>query len=189
MALAVSRNPCGYFILLRFYQLFHLWFQAHKLITDWGMDIDNDTVRLVGRVLPPETLYFANGKSETIGPKGEWNRAATNSVLTAVSLTKWAIFFPEKNKAIVQNFCKELQRVASRMGIQMANPKVHIFISSGSEKESLDFVGFFWFYLSRNIGGCSYPNNIDSFRGLAGNFNWCVRALFERWKLATFRVY
>jgi len=98
--------------------------EAHKLITDWGMDIDNDTVRLVGRVLPPETLYFANGKSEIIGPKGEWNRAATNSVLTAVSLTKWAIFFPEKNKAIVQNFCKELQRVASRMGIQMANPKV-----------------------------------------------------------------
>merc|ERR1712141_699060 len=68
--------------------------EAHKLITDWGMDIDNDTVRLVGRVLPP------------------------------VSLTKWAIFFPEKVKATVQNFCKELQRVASRMGIQMANPKV-----------------------------------------------------------------
>merc|ERR1712083_419404 len=59
-----------------------------------------------------------------IGPKGEWNRAATTSVLTAVSLTKWAIFFPEKIKITVQNFCKEMQRVASRMGITMANPKV-----------------------------------------------------------------
>jgi len=98
--------------------------EAHKLITDWGMDIDNDTVRLVARSLPPETLFFANGKREVIGPKGEWNRAATTSVLTAVSLTKWAIFFPEKIKITVQNFCKEMQRVASRMGITMANPKV-----------------------------------------------------------------
>ena len=106
------------------------------------MDIDNDTVRLVGRVLPPETLYFANGKSEIIGPKGEWNRAATNSVLTAVSLTKWAIFFPEKNKAIVQNFCKELQRVASRMGIQMANPKVHIFYYKWVRKRIFRFCRF-----------------------------------------------
>ena len=114
------------------------------------MDIDNDTVRLVGRVLPPETLFFANGKSELIGPKGEWNRAATNSVLTAVNLTKWAIFFPEKNKTIVQNFCKELQRVASRMGIQMANPKVHIFYFKRVRKRILGSLrGSFSFYLAR----------------------------------------
>jgi len=98
--------------------------EAHKLITDWGMDISNDTLPLTARVLPPETLFFAKGKREVVGPKGEWNRAATTSVLTAVNVTKWAIFFPEKVKTQVQNFCKEMQRVAARMGITMANPKV-----------------------------------------------------------------
>ena len=148
------------------------------------MDIDNDTVRLVGRVLPPETLYFANGKSETIGPKGEWNRAATNSVLTAVSLTKWAIFFPEKNKAIVQNFCKELQRVASRMGIQMANPKVHIFYFKLGQKKNLWILSVSFDFIFREIlrvvaipiklllSGAWLGISIDGFEPFLSDENW-----------------
>ena len=88
------------------------------------MTIADKTVEFTARVLGQETLFFGNGKKETIGPKGDWNRAATSSVLTPVNLTKWAIFFTEKNKGIVQAFCGELQRNAKRMGITIANPRV-----------------------------------------------------------------
>lgn len=98
--------------------------EAYKLLTDWGMTIADKTVEFTARVLGQETLFFGNGKKETIGTKGDWNRAATSSVLTPVNLTKWAIFFTEKNKGIVQAFCGELQRNAKRMGITIASPRV-----------------------------------------------------------------
>ena len=98
--------------------------EAHKLLTDWGMDIEDNAFPLEARVLPPETLIFGRGRKEVIGPKGDWNRAATSSVLTPVNLTKWAILFVEKNKNVVQAFCKAMQINAKRMDITIANPKV-----------------------------------------------------------------
>ncbi len=98
--------------------------EAYKLLTNWGLAIDDQTLPLAGRVLDPETLIFGRGKKEIIGPKGDWNRAATSSVLTPVNLTKWAIIFWEKNKATVQAFCNTMQQVAKRMDITIANPKV-----------------------------------------------------------------
>jgi len=97
--------------------------EAYKLLTNWGLAIDDQTLPLAGRVLDPETLIFGRGKKEIIGPKGDWNRAATSSVLTPVNLTKWAIIFWEKNKATVQAFCNTMQQVAKRMDITIANPK------------------------------------------------------------------
>lgn len=98
--------------------------EAYKLLTDWGLQITDTTVELQARIMDPETLFFGKNRQERIGPRGEWNRAATSSVLTPVNLTKWAIVFPEKNKAVVQAFCKTMQSMAQRMGITVANPKV-----------------------------------------------------------------
>ena len=61
---------------------------------------------------------------------GDWNRAATSSVLTPVNLTRWALFYPKKNETAVQGFCKMMQQMAQKMGITFANPKVNDFFSS-----------------------------------------------------------
>jgi len=97
--------------------------EAHKLITSWGLDIAAQTIPLVARVLSPETLFFGRGKQELIGIRGDWNRAATSSVLTPVNLTRWALFYPKKNETAVQGFCKMMQQMAQKMGITFANPK------------------------------------------------------------------
>ena len=81
--------------------------EAYKLLRDWGLSIDKSgTIPLEARVLDPETLFFAPGRREVIGPKGDWNRSATSSVLTPVPLKKWAVVFWDKNKTQVQAFCK-----------------------------------------------------------------------------------
>merc|ERR1712059_49624 len=60
-----------------------------------------------------------------IGPKGDWNRAATSrNVLTAIPLNKWAIFFPRRNMNEVQAFCQTMIQQARRIGIEIAGPKV-----------------------------------------------------------------
>ena len=97
---------------------------AYKLLTDWGLTIDEGTINLVARILPPETLFFGQGRKEIIGPRGDWNRSATSSVLTAVDLRKWAILFWVRNKTQAQGFCQMMQRVSQKMGIKIANPKV-----------------------------------------------------------------
>ena len=80
--------------------------EAYKLLRDWGLSIDKSgTIPLEARVLDPETLFFAPGRREVIGPKGDWNRSATSSVLTPVPLKKWAVVFWDKNKTQVQAFC------------------------------------------------------------------------------------
>ncbi len=60
-----------------------------------------------------------------MSPKADWGRTATTRpCLTPVNLMKWGVVFPEKNKLIVQGFCKTMSQVASRMAIQISNPKV-----------------------------------------------------------------
>ena len=83
---------------------------------------------LQARILDPETLHFGRGRKEVIGPRGDWNRSATSSVLTPVDLKKWAFLFWDRNKVQAQAFCKTMQDVAKRMGIQIATPKVIIFL-------------------------------------------------------------
>ena len=68
-------------------------------------------IYLQGRLLEPETLHFGQGYSERVNPKCDWGRTATSRpVLTSVPVTKWAIVFVEKNRAVVQSFCKIYQQ-------------------------------------------------------------------------------
>ena len=98
--------------------------EAYKLLTDWGLQIADKPMTLQARILEPETLMFARGRTERVSPKGDWNRAACSSVLTPVNLTKWAILYWNKNEAVVKTFCKTMQSAAQKMGISIAHPKV-----------------------------------------------------------------
>lgn len=98
---------------------------AKAILSDWGLKISSDPISLDARLLPPPMMFFGQNQREAVGPRGDWSRAASNKpALTAVNLTKWAIFFTEKDKSDVQAFCKTMQQLAPRMGIQIATPKV-----------------------------------------------------------------
>lgn len=57
-----------------------------KILSDWGLSIDNDTLDLTGRVLDPEELLFGNDY-KTKSPNADWGKAATNSkVLRTVGI-------------------------------------------------------------------------------------------------------
>lgn len=99
--------------------------EANAHLLNWGLTLTTDTLPLEARQLQPEVIHFGKNYRETVNPKADWGRAATTKeVLTPVPLKKWAIFFPDKSKAIVQNFCKVMQQQGPRMGIPIANPKV-----------------------------------------------------------------
>merc|ERR1712150_106047 len=79
---------------------------ASQILADWGLSVAPQPIKLSGRILQPEYIYFGGSYKEMVSPKGDWNRAATSKpVLTAVPLTKWAIFFPKRSSNDVRTFC------------------------------------------------------------------------------------
>ena len=99
--------------------------EARAHLEDWGFELCPRTLDLDARVLDPEVLCFGNGYRETVSPKADWGRTATTKpVLMAVPVNKWAIFFLDKNEAIVRNFCKVLTQQGPKMGMNYATPKV-----------------------------------------------------------------
>jgi len=98
---------------------------AKSHLSDWGLKLSTITLAMEGRHLQPEMLFFGNNRKESAGLKADWGRAATNNpVLTSIPLSKWAIFFMNRNSKEVQEFCKVMQQQGPKMGINIANPKV-----------------------------------------------------------------
>lgn len=99
--------------------------EASIYLTEWGLKLNDSTLPLEGRQLPPEVLHFGKGYKEQVNPKADWGRAATSKqVLTPVPLTKWAVVFVSKNQSIVKQFCQVLSQQGPKMGINVAMPKV-----------------------------------------------------------------
>ena len=102
---------------------------AKKHLSDWGLKLTPDPISLRGRVLAPEMIFFGSNRRESAGAKGDWNRAATNCpMLTPVALKKWAIFFLNRNQDAAKDFCKMIAQQGPKMGMQIAQPKVTIFL-------------------------------------------------------------
>lgn len=98
--------------------------EAKAHLEEWGFELCPFTIPLEGRQLEPETLIFGQNKRERVNAKADWGRAATsNPVLSPIPITKWAIFFLDKNTQIVQSFVSCMQQQARKMGLNFAAPK------------------------------------------------------------------
>ncbi|XP_034240768.1 piwi-like protein Ago3 isoform X2 [Thrips palmi] len=96
---------------------------AGKVLSDWGLTIEDSTVSFDARVVQSEKIVFGNNKEITVGPKADWSRDATNSaVLTAVDLMAWAIVYVQKDSNIARDFADTLVRVGKQMGIEVVKP-------------------------------------------------------------------
>lgn len=99
--------------------------EACKVLSDWGLQIEDSTVSFEARVVPGESIIFGGGKSVPAGPKSDWSSAACNNrVLSAVDITHWAVICTTRDSRVVQNFSECLKRVGQQMGIEVNNPQV-----------------------------------------------------------------
>lgn len=66
---------------------------TRELLNGWGLQLENDTIRITGRVLDPELLIFGNNKTLSAGPKANWPGATRMPVLRTVSIDRKFVFF------------------------------------------------------------------------------------------------
>lgn len=96
---------------------------AKQLLLDWGLCLSDDIVRLKGRVLPPEKIYFGNSKEFTVSEKADWSSMATrNQVLSPASLQKFCIVYVQRDERVINEFAKILKNVCGTMAIKCGEP-------------------------------------------------------------------
>ena len=60
--------------------------EASKVLTDWGLLLETQTISFDARVVASEKIVFGKGKEVTVGPQADWSKDACNGeVLSAVS--------------------------------------------------------------------------------------------------------
>ncbi|XP_001603582.2 piwi-like protein Ago3 [Nasonia vitripennis] len=102
-----------------------------KLLADWGLEIDNDTLDLTGRVLDPEELVFGNDY-KTKSPNADWGKVATNSkVLRTPNMPDWAVLCTQKNQRNCNDFVETLKGVCQKVNIRIGDPRL-IFLKDDS---------------------------------------------------------
>ena len=98
---------------------------AMKLLDGWGLKLSDKSFSTDARVMPPVTLEFGNGYTETVGPRGDWSRAATSKhVLRPRPLHNWTVVVPSKDEASAKTFVETVRLQAKWMGISVWEPKV-----------------------------------------------------------------
>lgn len=99
--------------------------KAKSHLSEWGLKLRNENVRLQGRVINPITLHFGGGYKEIVGPKGDWGRTtASKPVLKAIDLTKWCLIYPRREEQTAKGLVQVLRNVCPKMGLNVEQPKV-----------------------------------------------------------------
>lgn len=94
--------------------------ESKKILSDWGLVLDDEAVGLDARQLPGENVVFANGKSFPIGDNGDFSKyIGNNEMLTVVHLTNWLIIHPKNVQRELKSFIELMQRNARPMGMCM----------------------------------------------------------------------
>lgn len=58
-----------------------------KILSSWGLSLAKNIIRLPGRVIPPENIYFGNDMVHSGSFLADWGKAAaSSSVLSPVSM-------------------------------------------------------------------------------------------------------
>lgn len=72
--------------------------KASKILSDWGMKINNATIDLNARVLTPEIVIFGDGVKHQTDEKTDWTgQLARNTVLGPIDVKYWVIIHTDRD--------------------------------------------------------------------------------------------
>ncbi|XP_011301414.1 protein aubergine [Fopius arisanus] len=78
---------------------------------NWNLVLDRDLVRVPGRRLPEEKVFFGADKVVTSGSDGDWTRAIKDSqLLVSNQLNSWVVIVPSRISRDARGFCDGMRR-------------------------------------------------------------------------------
>ncbi|XP_068617933.1 piwi-like protein Ago3 [Battus philenor] len=98
---------------------------AKSRLAGWGLSLDQETINITARNLPPEPLYFGNNVKIPGKPNADWTaEVSKNAVMQAVDIVRWVVLFTDRDKNVTTNFIETMKRCCRPMGINIANPEL-----------------------------------------------------------------
>ncbi|CAB4054948.1 AUB [Lepeophtheirus salmonis] len=88
-----------------------------------GFKWPKNPLKMNGRHLPSDTLYFGQRHKEKVGPSTDWTKAITSRhVLTPIQVNNWVLIFPYKLKDVARGFFQYFEKQGPRLGISISCP-------------------------------------------------------------------
>lgn len=98
--------------------------KAKEILSDWGLTLDKDPVKVTARVFDEEKIIFGNGKSGGAGDRADFSKHATNyEVLEVVDFTSWLLVYTVKDKPTATSFTNTMKKVCGPTGIRVFDPR------------------------------------------------------------------
>ncbi|XP_045133074.1 piwi-like protein Ago3 [Portunus trituberculatus] len=98
--------------------------EAHKILADWGLSLQDNSLPFEGRICAPETIIF--GSQEVAGSQlADWGRESSREkVIMPVDLMprRWLVIFSPRDQECARNFCNMMRTVGRSIGIQVGEP-------------------------------------------------------------------
>ncbi|XP_015122024.1 piwi-like protein Siwi [Diachasma alloeum] len=86
---------------------------------NWNLSLDRDLVRVPGRLLTDEKIFFGDEKQVNAGEQGDWTKAIRdNSLLLTTPLRQWVVIVPERNSRDARGFCQAISRSTKNFNVQ-----------------------------------------------------------------------
>lgn len=97
---------------------------ARDELQRWGINLQERSCSLGGRVLRGEKLLFGNRKVVQVGATADFSGDAGRCpVLQAVDIQDWSLVFVNRDKMKANSFSQKLLEVSRKLGIKIVPPK------------------------------------------------------------------
>ena len=96
---------------------------AKEELLKWGLELDQESAQVVGRVFPNEVIKTGNNFKFSSGPTADFSREVCKShVLTPVHLENWLLCFTRRDTGKARQFFNKLVEVTRKLGIRVSQP-------------------------------------------------------------------
>ncbi|KAK5602350.1 Piwi-like protein 2 [Crenichthys baileyi] len=96
--------------------------ESRKELSQWGLEIGSDILKIQGRTLPSETICLQTSSFAT-GADVSWSREVVRDAsISSIPLNIWAIFYPPRCADQAEELASTFKKVAGPIGVRLARP-------------------------------------------------------------------
>lgn len=99
--------------------------ETREILSNWGLSLEENPVKLEIRQLEEENIFFAKNKSFSAGRNADFGKyATTNELLDVIHLTNWLVIHTRNDGRAAKAFIDCMERNSRPMGIMVTSPRV-----------------------------------------------------------------
>lgn len=108
--------------------------EAKDVLSNWGLSLEANPLKVTGRHLEDEKIIFGSGKTIT-AEKGDFNKyCCNNQLFKVIDLNNWLVIYTKRDTKCAQQFIEMMQRNAAPMGLKVNAPSVEVLNDDKNEQ-------------------------------------------------------